>query len=106
MGFALAQPNLRWRNKKFMKLLESKNVIADLIMGGIFFGIGAYTCFYRRKVVTALLVSNQEFWSKFNLPPNNNTSVFITTIMISLMGFVFLGVGLFMVAKGLISVFK
>ena len=89
-----------------MKLLESKNVIGDLIMGGIFSGIGAYACFYRKKVITALLASNQEFWSKFSLQVNDKASVLITTIMISLMGLVFLGAGLFMIAKGLISFFK
>lgn len=76
-----------------MKLiLQSTNILADLMNGAIFVLVGGYILLRRKKIVNALLASSELFWKEFGVN-QNKYSRFMSNIMIPLCGAVFFGVG-------------
>ena len=88
-----------------MKFIEVGNFTGDLCGGIIFTVIGLYISIRHKKIVNALLRSNEVFWKNFNVKQNSKASACITSIMIPLMGIMFFLVGLLLDYKVLVRLF-
>jgi len=86
--------------------METDNIIADIVFGIIFSCLGYSFIFKREKIVNALISSNRVLWENLGFTPNEKKGIFITNIMIPLMGVVFLIVGVALLYKLIIHFLK
>jgi hypothetical protein len=79
--------------------VKTDNVIADIIFAIIFSSLGFSLIFRREKIIDALISSNKVFWEKIGFTPDERRSIFLTNIMIPIMGAIFLVVGIVLIYK-------
>ncbi len=73
--------------------LKTNRFIADLVFGIILSVLGVSFLFYRKKIISALMASNKVFWERIGFAPDEAKGMFITNIMIPIIGIIFLLVG-------------
>ncbi len=81
--------------------MKSNNVVADIVFGIVFFFLGYFFVFQRKRLIDALLESNRVFWGKIGITPNQTRGASISNIMIPFMGLTFLIVGCLMLYRAL-----
>lgn len=89
-----------------MKLIETTNAPVDLFVGVVFFMLGGYMLFFRKKVIDALLASNKVFWGQIGLGYNEKIAINMTNLVIPIMGFLFFCVGILLTYRAIIFLFK
>lgn len=86
--------------------MQTSHFIKELIAGAISSTIGYIFLFHRKIVIETLLASNNAFWDKLNYSPNKERAMFMTNIMIQIMGACFLIAGIFTLYKFIVHVLK
>jgi len=86
-----------------MKFIELTNAPVDLLLGVIFFVLGGYMVFCRKKVIDALLASNKVFWSKICFSYNEKIASKMTNFIMPIMGLLFFCVGVLLTYRAIIS---
>lgn len=86
--------------------MKTVNLIANIICGIIFSSFGFILIFKREKIVKALILSNKVFWENIGFTPDEKKGMFITNIMIPIMGAIFLVVGLVLIYRIVIHFLK
>jgi hypothetical protein len=89
-----------------MKFIETTNAPVDLLLGVIFFMLGGYMLFCRKKVVDALLDSNKVFWGQIGFGYNEKNAVNMTNFVIPIMGLLFFCVGVLLTYRAIVFFFK
>lgn len=86
--------------------MKTDNIIADIVFGIVFSCLGYSFIFKRGKIVNALISSNRVFWGNLGVTPNEKKGMFMTNIMIPIMGIVFLIAGVVLLYKFVIHLLK
>jgi len=86
--------------------MKTDNLIADIVFGIIFSSLGFSFIFKREKIINALISSNKVFWENIGFSPNEKKGMFITNIMIPIMGAIFFVVGLVLIYRVIIHLVK
>jgi hypothetical protein len=73
--------------------MKTENIIADVIFGITFSALGFSMIFGRKKIVDALISSNNVFWNTIGFASNEKRAVLLTNIMIPILGAIFLTIG-------------
>ena len=79
--------------------MQTDNIFADVIFGAIFLSLGLRLTLGRRKTIDALISSNQVFWNKMGFAPDEKRARAVTSIMIPIMGVIFLAVAALMIYR-------
>ncbi len=70
--------------------MKTDNIIADIVFVITFFVLGINLVFNRKKIIDALMASNKVFWEKIGISTDEKKGIFISNIMIPLIGVTFL----------------
>lgn len=89
-----------------MEFIKTATPVVDLIFGLIFSTIGLFIILNRKKIIDGLILSNKIFWEKLNLSQPKEVVVFLTNVMIPIMGMIFLIIGVLLIYKFIYFLFQ
>lgn len=73
-----------------LKFTEPQNILIELIIGIFIFLIGVFITLNRKKFTEAMTVSNKVFWEKLDFFQIKGQDNYLSKIMITIIGIVFL----------------
>ncbi len=82
-----------------MEFIKTTSPVIDLIFGLIFSLIGMIIIVNRKKIIGALILSTKVFWGKLNFFQPKEFGIFLTNLMVPIIGVVFLVIGLLLIYK-------
>ena len=79
--------------------MKTVNPILDIIFGMVFLSIGFVFVYKRVRIADALMSSSRVFWEKLGFTINYKRGIFVTNIMIPIMGAIFFVCGIVSLLK-------